>query len=48
MIDVDELFNQLNDRFTAEELCEVLGLTVEDLFNEFLERIVEIDWSEYV
>lgn len=41
-----DLNQQINDRFTAEELCEILGLTVDDLFNKFTDNVLEVDWKE--
>lgn len=43
---VNELLLILQDRFTAEELCEILGLTVEDLFDKFTDEILRTDWTE--
>lgn len=43
---IDDLNKVLNDRYTAEELCEILGLTVDALFYKFIDEIVEVDWSE--
>ena len=51
MLDPDQviaLHDKLDDRFTAEELCEVLGLTVNDLFDAFFDKVVEINWDEYL
>lgn len=43
---VNDLYIALEDKLTAEELCELLGLTVEDLFDKFTDEILEIDWDE--
>lgn len=45
---VDELRAMLVDRFTPEDLCEILGITVEDLFERFNEEVLRTDWGEYV
>ncbi len=43
---VSDLNKVLNDRYTAEDLCEILGLTLDDLFYKFMDEVLEIDWSE--
>ena len=45
---VDALLVLLRDRFTPEELCEILGLTVDDLFDRFTDEILTTDWDEHV
>jgi len=43
---LDQLNKMLNDRFTVDELCEILNLTVDDLFYKFLDEILEVNWEE--
>ena len=43
---VSDLNKMLNDRYTAEDLCEILGLTLDDLFYKFTDEVLEVDWSE--
>ena len=43
---LDQLSKVLNDRFTVEELCEILNLSVDDLINKFIDEILEINWNE--
>lgn len=43
---IDYLHDALSDRFTAEELCEILHLSVNDIFVAFLDDVLKIDWSE--
>ena len=43
---INQLYDVLNDIYTAEELCELLGLTVRDLFDNFQDKILEVDWGE--
>jgi len=43
---IEDLNKVLNDRYTAEELCELLGLTLDDLFYKFLDEVLEVDWEE--
>lgn len=43
-----DLCDILNDRYTAEDLCEILGLTVADIFYKFTDEILGIDWSEFL
>ena len=38
---VDAYLQQVRDRFTAEELVEVLGLDVEDIINAFYDQILD-------
>lgn len=45
---IDTLLSFLDERFTPEELTELLGLTNDDLFDKFRERILEYDWDEYL
>jgi antitoxin component of RelBE/YafQ-DinJ toxin-antitoxin module len=43
---IEHLRSVLNDRFTAEEVCEALGLTVDDLFDNFQDKVLRTNWSE--
>ena len=43
---IDDLNKVLNDRYQAEDLCEILGLTLDDLFYKFTDEVLEVDWSE--
>jgi hypothetical protein len=43
---LDQLNKLLNDRFSAEEICEILNLTVDDLFDKFIDEILEVNWEE--
>lgn len=45
---VNHLRSVLVDRFTAEELCEILGLTPEDIIDKFTEEVMETDWHEHL
>lgn len=45
---VGQLRTMLIDRFTAEELCEILELTIEDLFEHYIEECLRVDWSEHL
>lgn len=45
---VNELRSVLADRFTAEELCEILGLTPEDIIDKFTEEVMGTDWDEHL
>ena len=42
----EEFKLELADRFTAEELCEILGLDVWDIIEAFQEKILEIHLDE--
>lgn len=44
----DLLKSQLCDRFTPDELVELLGVTTEEVFNKFLDECIEKDWSEHL
>lgn len=39
---LDEYKNSLADKYTAEELCELLELTVWDIIEAFPEAILEL------
>lgn len=41
---LDEFKNDLASKYTAEELCELLGLDVWDLIEAFEEKIMELHW----
>lgn len=43
---IEDLNKILNDVYTAEELCEILGLTVDDLFYKFMDEVLEVNWGE--
>jgi len=43
---IDQLNKTLNDRYTVDELCEILKLSVDDLFYKFLDEILEVNWEE--
>lgn len=43
-----QLIKKLDDRFTAEELCEILNLTVDDMVDAFFDKIVEVNWDEFL
>ena len=45
---VNQLCEMISDRFTAEELVEILGLTTEDVFNRYIEECLRVDWSEHL
>ena len=45
---VDTLLSFLDERFTPEELTEELGLTNEEIFDRFRDKILEHDWTEYL
>ena len=46
---VNELRSLILDRFTAEELCEILQLETEDIFDRFMEECLSrVDWSEHL
>lgn len=45
---VDQLRAMLTDRFTAEEVVEILGLEVEDIFERFLDECLRTPWMEYL
>lgn len=42
----EELRAILIDRFTSEELIEILGIDVGRLFDVFTDEVLEVDWSE--
>lgn len=35
----------LTDRFTPEELIELLNVTTADVFDRFLDECLEVDWG---
>lgn len=43
---VDQLRSAISDRYTAEELVEILGLSTEDIFDRFVEEVLRTDWTE--
>jgi hypothetical protein len=42
---LEELKARLKDKYTAVELCELLGLTEDDLLEQFEEQVMEVDWD---
>jgi hypothetical protein len=45
---VEFLREELRERFSPEEVCEILKLTVDDLFEMFRDEILEVDWEEWL
>lgn len=45
---VSQLRAMIMDRFTAEELCDILQLEVEDLFDRFASECLEVEWSDHL
>lgn len=45
---VDTLLSFLDERFTPEELTEILGVTNDDIFDRFRDKILEHDWAEFL
>lgn len=43
---INQLYERLDNRFTADELCSILNLSVGDLFDKFFDEIIEINWEE--
>jgi len=43
---VDQLRATLADRFTPEELIELLNVTTEDVFDRFVDQCLELDLEE--
>lgn len=43
---LEQLKARLKDRYTAVELCELLGLTEDDLLEMFEDAVMERDWDE--
>jgi len=43
---LEEFKNHLADKFTAEELCELLHLDVWDIIEAFQEKIMELNLDE--
>lgn len=43
---VEELKFMICDRLTPEELVEALGVTVEEVFEAFLDKCLELNLSE--
>ena len=41
---LEEFKAELSERYTAEELCELLGLDVWDIIEAFPEKIMELKW----
>ena len=45
---VNQLRDMIMDRFTPDELCEILNLETEDVFDRFTEECLRTDWSEWL
>lgn len=45
---VDTLRAALIDRFSPEELCEVLRIETEDIVDRFIEEVLRTDWGDYL
>lgn len=45
---VDQLRMNLINRFTADELCEILNLEPEDIIERFFEEVLRTNWSEHL
>lgn len=43
---VERLREHLSDRFTPEELIELLGVTTEQVFDRFLEECLELNLED--
>lgn len=41
---IEEYLNQLEDRYTAEELVELLELDVRDIIEAFRDKCIELKW----
>jgi len=41
---IEEYLNHLEDKFTAEELVELLGLETRDIIERFREECIELKW----
>lgn len=41
---LDEFKKDLADKYTAEELCELLKLDVWDILEQFEERVMNLHW----
>jgi len=44
----DELIALISDRFTPDELCEILSLNTKDILEQFREECLQVDWSEHL
>ena len=44
--EVDNLCGAICDKFTPAELIEMLPVDTQDVFEKFLDEILEIDWSD--
>lgn len=42
---VENLLAAIDDKYTPEELVEILGLTNQDVFDKFLDEILETNWK---
>ena len=42
---IDELRLRLCDRFTPDELIDLLGVSTEQVFERFLEECMELEWE---
>jgi hypothetical protein len=43
---VDELRAMIIDRYTPEELIEILGVPTEEVFERFRDECLNTDWEE--
>lgn len=41
---IEEYLDHLDDRYTAEELVELLGLSTRDILERFREECIELKW----
>jgi len=44
---VEILLSFLDERFTPEELTELLNITNDEIFDRFRDKILEHNWKEY-
>jgi hypothetical protein len=40
---IDLFLKRIIDKYTAEELCEMLGLTTEQIVDAFYEQVLELE-----
>lgn len=41
---IEEYLNHLEDKYTAEELVELLGLSTRDILERFRDECVDLKW----
>lgn len=41
---IEEFKKELADKYTGEELCELLQLDVWDIIEAFQEKVIELKW----